>query len=244
MISLFTSLTAALTLLTAAHNTDDTIKSNSPCSCDIAQTRKIIKQKDFNRLLPYDKGSFSKSDFRNLSKDENRLLWYRDVENINPTKFTSLWDDYSSNNYHASHSDFINFYEGKRDIELAFQLGPSLDLWAYHIFVVKKIGCCYLVTRSYFRHARFTYKAYAIIDDQQLMVLYTLLDKINRHPIPESETRKYCGYFADNRNNKKFYIEFNQETEVTAEETKPQKELADLFQFVDKGIRWKKTYKF
>src|SRR5690606_825443 len=121
-------------------------------------------------------------------------------------KLTNLWNDYAPNNYHASHLDFIKNYQGKKDIELAFQFGPNGDLWAYHTFVIRKVGCCYLATRSYFRHARFTGKSYAILDKPQLDSLFSVINEQNILPLDTTETFDYCGYFLDNRNKKSFYI--------------------------------------
>jgi hypothetical protein len=108
------------------------IFKNSDCQCDNAETEKIIKNKDFNRSPLFD-DTLSPKGFYSLSASDNRILWYRDIESPEKTLFTSLWDDYAPNNYHASHLDFIKYYLGKKDIELAFQFGPNRDLWAYHI---------------------------------------------------------------------------------------------------------------
>jgi hypothetical protein len=213
-----------------------------PCVCDTLKAKSIITEKNYNHIPKYDTTSFKTQDFYKLNKDENRTLWYRDIENIDTTKFTSSWNDYARSNYHASHLDFMSFYENKNNIELAFQFGPNMDLWAYHIFVIKKIGCCYLVTRSYFRHARFTYKAYSIIDKTQLDTLYLILERTNRQSVTDKEDFKYCGYFMDNRNNRKFFIDFEKETLKSDNDQVPKPEIKKLYEFVDKTIHWTKTY--
>ena len=214
------------------------------CECDTAKTKEIIKSKTFNRIAEYDSSSFDRFDFYKLDSSINRMLWYRDVENIDSTKFTRLWDDYSRANYHVSQLDFVKFYKGKKDVEIAFQFGPNTDLWAYHIFIIKKIGYCYVVTRSYFRHARFTYKAYSIIDREKLDTLYSILNKVKTSPVSKRKHGYYCGYFADNRNKKAFFIDFDKEVKKTenSNDEEPRKEVNDLYEFVDKKIKWTKTY--
>jgi hypothetical protein len=214
-----------------------------PCGCDSLKAKAMITDKNFNRIPKYDTTTFKIKDFYELDKDENRKLWYRDIENIDTTKFTSSWNDYARSNYHASHFDFIKFYEDKNDIILAFQFGPNLDLWAYHIFVVKKIDCCFLITRSYFRHARFTYKAYAIISKTQLDSMYTVIEKTNKLALTDKEVFSYRGYFIDNLNKRKFYIDFENEILKTDNnEQEPKPEIIELYNFVDKIINWTKTY--
>lgn len=214
------------------------------CDCDTIQTKKIVTSGNFNRIPEYDSSNFAKLDFYKLDSSINRNLWYRDIENIDTTKFTNLWDAYFPANYHASHLDFIKYYKERKNIELAFQFGPNQDLWAYHIFVIKKINCCYLVTRSYFRHARFNYKAYAIIDGKQLDSLYSVIGSIHTEQIGTKEDFKYCGYFVDNRNGKTFYIDFENQPEIEkpGNNRQPKKEIKDLYDFVDKHIKWTETY--
>lgn len=219
-----------------------TLAQSVNCECDTFIANSNIKNRNFNRIPLYDTATFTSQDFFKLDKKENRKLWYRDVESIDTTKFTRLWNDYAKVNYHASHLDFIKFYENKIDIEIAFQFGPNFDLWAYHIFIVKKIGCCFLITRSYFRHARFTYKAYSIINQTQLDSLYTVLEKINKQPVTDTINDNYSGYFIDNKNKSKFFIDFESETEKNSEEQNPKPEIMQLYDFVDKNIIWTKTY--
>lgn len=214
----------------------------SSCECEKEQLKKIIKNPNYNRLEKYDTKKFTIKDFYKLDKSENRKLWYRDIENIGSTKFTSSWNDYAPSNYHASHLDFVDYYKNNSDVQLAFQFGPSMDLWAYHIFVIKKIGCCFLITRSYFRHARFTYRAYSIMNSSQLDSLYSILEKTNRQPVTEKKEFKYCGYFIDNRNSRSFFIDFEKETIKIGDEEKAKPEIVELYDFVDSKINWIKTY--
>jgi len=98
--------------------------SKNSCNCDKSVTEKTIKSKEYNRLPKFDDKLKDKG-FYHLSAEDNKTLWYRDVENPEKTKFTSLWNDYAPNNYHASHLDFIKYYQDRQDIELAFQFGPN-----------------------------------------------------------------------------------------------------------------------
>jgi hypothetical protein len=218
------------------------------CNCDKAETEKIITSKNFNKLSQFD-DTLTEKGFYSLSAVDNKKLWFRDIENPKKTKFTSLWDDYYRNNYRTSHLNFIKHYQDKNDIELAFQFGPNFDLWAYHIFVVKKINNCYLVTRSYFRHARFTAKYYAIIDRPQLDSLFSVLAEQKVTQIDTVEAYEYSGYFRDNRNKLSYYINFEKsQVWVTDKQDSTQKhmevrpEINKLYNFVDNKIKWTKTY--
>jgi len=222
---------------------------NNDCVCDKSVVKKIIKDKDFNHISKFDDASLTDSSFYELSAIDNKTLWYRDIENPEKTKFTDLWNDYAPNNYHASHLDFIKHYQSKKDIELAFQFGPNGDLWAYHTFVIRKVECCYLATRSYFRHARFTGKSYAIIDKSQLDTLFKVLAEQKTLNVDTTESFDYCGYFMDNRNNRSFYIAFEKDqlwvptkkdTSIKTMEVRP--EIKKLYDFVDHKIKWTKTY--
>lgn len=233
----------ALTMIFAFRN-----DQGNECDCDKSATETIIKSKDFNKSPQYaekltDKGFYS------LSASDNKELWYRDIENPVGTKFTPLWNDYAPNNYHASHLDFVKYYQDKKDIVLAFQFGPNLDLWAYHIFVIKKVGCCYLATRSYFRHARFTSKGYAIMDSKQLDSLFIVLSEQKPQANDTIESFNYSGYFMDNRNNKSYNINFEKdqlwiqsEEDTRIQEMELRPEIKNLFNFVDKKIKWEWTY--
>ena len=112
-------------------------------------------------------------------------------------------------------------------------------MWAYHIFVIKKLDCCYLITRSYFAHARFTNKRYAILDQNQVDSLFNILKRINKISIDVKPPYAYCGYFADNRNNTKFYINFDKVTQENSDE--PKKYVDALYDFFDNGIKWKQA---
>jgi hypothetical protein len=241
----FISLIALAVFWSACSNAVKSKPAGISCKCDTLKAKEIITAKDFNRIPQFDTIAISSSDFYSLSEDTNRLLWYRDIENVDTTRFTPMWNDYAPFNYHASHEDFIKYYNGKTNIELAFQFGPGGPLWAYHTFVIKNIGCCYLVTRSNFRHARFVYKAYSIMDGSKLDSLYSILSRINTRPASDSVSHGYLGYFADNRNKRSFFIDFENEVEKAKSDTawpQPKKEISELYEFVDKTINWRVTY--
>jgi hypothetical protein len=208
------------------------------CDCDTLIAARTIAAPDFNRISRYDTTAFPPDSLYEITAAENRRLWYRDVENPDTTKFTKYWNAYFEANYHASHLDFVEYYKDRPGIEIAFQIGPNMDLWAYHILVIKKINCCYLVTRSYFRHARFTHKAYAILGGIQLDSLYEVLDPIKKSDIDSVEPRDYKGYFVDNRNKNTYYINLSPK----GLRGKFPKELDALFDFLDTRIRWTTTY--
>ncbi len=229
---------------------------NEDCKCDSLQVEKIIQDKNFNRIERFDDTlTLNEIFFYKLSKEDNRQLWFRDIENIKGTQFTSFWDDYHEKNYHASHKDFVNYYRDKENIELAFQFGPSFDLWAYQIFVIKKIGNCYVATWSYFRHARFTGKSYAILDKCKLDSLFLILSQQKCIEANETETYNYTGYFIDNRNKKSFHLildkiedtdwEYDKKSNSFKEvkvEIEPDPEIKDLIKFLGKEVNWIHTY--
>lgn len=249
---IITSLFVFLTIF----NFGFTIQNSEDCNCDTVRIEKIIQDKNYNRIKKFDDTlTLNEIFFYKLSAEDNRQLWFRDIENIKETQFTSFWDDYHKKNYHTSHKDFVNYYKDKENIELAFQFGPSFDLWAYHIFVIKKIGGCYLATRSYFRHARFTSKSYAILGKCKLDSLFLILSQQKCIEANESETFNYQAYFIDNRNKKSFHLVFDKIEDIDWEydkksnsfkkvkvEIEPGSQIKNLYNFVDKEINWIRTY--
>jgi len=211
------------------------------CECDTNQVKIIIGQKEFNSISQYDIPAFEKDSFYTLDSSINRLLWYRDIENPDTTKFTNLWNDYKSENYHASHLDFVDYYLNRQNIELAIQLGPNNDLWAYRTYVFKKINCCYLVTHSYFRHARFVYKSYSILDKMKIDSLFKIIDQLKTSSIVDKPKYSYSAYFADNRNSKKYYIDLENGTKSDSSDSS--KTINLFYDFLGKKIKWTKTYR-
>ncbi len=211
-----------------------------PCVCDTVRAKEILDQPGFNRMEIYDNNTFAPDSLYSLSAEENKELWYRDIQNPDTTKFTRLWNDYLPTNYHADHLEFLEYFENRSNVELAFQFGPNMDLWAYHIFVLRKLECCYLLTRSYFRHARFTYKAYSIVDEVKVDSLYQVINSTNRSEVDTTSNWSYSGYFMDNRMNRKFFIDFMESVDSLS--GNPTDEVLQLYDFVDNRINWKVTY--
>lgn len=236
-------LVCTIIFLSACTNKSATAEvRNAPaasCQCDTIAVQLRLKDSMLVKLSEYDQPGFLPDSIYSLSETENERLWYRDVENPFPTKFTPMWNDYVRNNYHADHSEFLKQYNNKDSIELAFQFGPAGALWAYHIFVIRKMDCCYLITRSYFAHARFTYKAYSILQQEQVDSLYGILNSAPKIS-SDSIDYGYRGYFADNRNRSMFGIDFESARDKAT--GKYDSRVLNLFDFVDKKIAWKVSY--
>lgn len=201
------------------------------------QKPKPINEFFDNSIPEYDTISFEPKNLYSLSREENRRLWYRDVQNPDTTKFTRYWNDYVDVNYHANQQDFVTYFYSKKDIELAFQMGPNSDLWAYHQFVLRKLRNDYLLCHSYFRHARFTYKAYAVLDNNKVDSLFTVLNLLPRQNT-DSVSWNYTAFVADNRNKNKYRIELDQLKSDTTVNN-----LNIFYDYLDKKIKWVETYK-
>ncbi len=214
---------------------------NIECKCDTTKVIKIILNDNYLRISKYDTSTFAPDSFYTLSAKENRLLWFRDIESPDPTKFTTYWNDYVSKNYHANNKDFIDYYDSNSEAELAFQFGPGGMMWSYHSFVIKKVECCYLVTHSVFTHARFRYKEYAIIDAFELQKIRNLLVPFDTTSIPLKDEYGNHGYFIDKPYNKKFFINFKKQVDASNE---PTKELMRFYNFLDDSLKMKTTYDF
>lgn len=187
--------------------------------------------------------SLKESKFYSLSKEESRVLWFNEIENPCKTEYTKLW--VSSNKvYHTSQRDFIEFYNNRQDIELAFQLGPNGMMWSYHLFIVKKIGCCYLIIRTDNTHNHVLNKAYAIVEQKELEELYNIINSQQSYLLDTTFTFSYRGYFIDKRNKRNFYMDF----ENIQKESNPlvklnrNESLDSFFNYIEDGIPWTETY--
>jgi hypothetical protein len=119
-----------------------------------------------------------------LDSAANRLLWFREIETGPSTSVTPLWDAYVSTNYQSSGEDFFKAYQGRDSIDLAIQIGPNNYLWAYHHFILRPFNDCWILSRSYFQHARFTYKAYAVLNGAQVNALLAAIPHYeSMHPM-------------------------------------------------------------
>jgi len=231
-------------------------QSKNPCNCKKAELEKFIHTKDFSNW-PKFADTLSTKGFYNLSYDNNRSLWYSEVETPDKSPFTTLWNDYAPNNYHASNLDFINYYKSKENVELAIQLGPNGDMWGYSILIIKKFDSCYLATSSLFVHARFISKSYSILSSEEYNKLIYLISIQKQQSIDSVKTLDYCGYFADNGNSKYFYVNFDKDQlwEIIYHDTVPSEyphpdikkqrkrpEILELWNYIDQEIKWTDTY--
>jgi len=210
------------------------------CKCDSISVLKIAKSNDYLKIDKYDSPSFSPDSLYSLSAVQNRLLWFRDIESIDTTKFTKYWNDYRPKNYRADNSDFISYYSKGKDVELAFQFGPGGMMWTYHSFVIKKIDCCYLITRSSFTHARFRNRSYAVLNEAQLRDFRKILEPFVKNPLPIKEEYGYHGHFFDSKRSDPYFIDFENEIDKTSNE--PTKEVMSVYNVVDDSIKWVDTY--
>lgn len=244
----FTLLLTFIVMLSShsSHTTDE---------CECYKTYEI-EQQEFSPSVPINPRLVPIANFKRLNNSENKTLWFEEIKFPLKTLYTSLWDDYSPNNYHTSHHNFTEYFKYSGDVELAFQFGPNTDLWAYHTFVISKRGSCYLAVRTYFRHARFTNKSYSMMCPSQVDSLRSILEKL-----PQKQTSEgYRGSFRDNRKDSTFCVSFNHEVQLvpldtiisqpsngsidttiisTSEYTEP---ITKLFEFVDHKIIWVDSY--
>src|SRR5688572_19929599 len=92
-------------------------KDETSCTCD------ILKLKSELLSIPIDSATRI-TNFYEVDSLTNQQLWFADIESIDSTQYTRLWDDYHKNNFHASHNKFKDYYKESLNTELAFQIGP------------------------------------------------------------------------------------------------------------------------
>jgi len=239
VLLLLIAVVLLLTIFLALRYNSKIISLVSKPHCDDVKILQIVKEQNF--IPEYDTLVFSAENFNKLSEEENERLWYRDVESPDTTLCTRYWDDYSINSFYSSPKRFINQYDDKPNIEIAFQFGPYIfDLMAYNIFIIRKVDECFLITRSYYRHSRFVYKAYAILEERQIDNLYRVLDPITKMAVDSSIG--YSGVFVDNRNSIQYYIDFQKGMTETDNNSKEKGFITNLFDFIDNKIEWRETY--
>jgi hypothetical protein len=145
--------------------------------CDHSQLLKANRQPAYANTIS------TPDEFYDLSKEQNRELWFAELESPNKTTFTRFWDSYHENNYRISQSDFIQNYSNSKDIILAFQLGPNiLNMSSYDIFTARKIGDCYLLVRTYVSHDRINGKSYSVFNKSEFQSLTEYLNT-NTHKV-------------------------------------------------------------
>ena len=207
---------------------------SSECTCDTLKVK--------SELLTVLNDSLQAATFYEKSKEINQQLWFADIESLDSTHFTRLWDSYHDNNFYASHKEFKSYYQQSGNAELAFQLGPAGGLWTYYTFVLKNKKCCYVITRTNFAHARFRYKAYSFVSGQKVDSLFDYIKELKKTEIKE-DTNYLTASFIDNRNNEMFDVEIeNADQGNDLKRSPPDSTVLKFLNFLDNKIRWTETY--
>ncbi|AYB34188.1 hypothetical protein [Chryseolinea soli] len=210
--------------------------TNAECVCDTVKLK--------SQLRPIVSTPAAEvANFYKENEAENRRRWFAEIERIDSTQFTRLWDDYHDNNFHTSHADFKSFYENSDNTELAFQFGPEGPLWTYYTFILKKKKGCYVFTRTNFAHARFRYKAYSFVGRQTVDDLFDYINTLKR--IEMDEPNYMAASFVDNRNDEVFDVEierFSMEQNDGGRRLPPDSAIIVFLKFLDNEIRWTETY--
>ncbi len=207
-------------------------RKTSDCVCDpLALTSRL------SSALP---DTLTIEDFYKLDSKTNQQLWFADIGHIDSTRYTRLWNDYQENNFHASHEVFRNHYRELPDTELAFQIGPAGPLWTYYTFVLKKQDCCFVLTRTSFVHARFRYKAFAILNEQKTDSLFSFLTTFDKTETEEDASLMKAS-FIDNRKNELFEVVMDKFS-AADEPLPPDSSVIRFLDFVDTKIKWTETY--
>ena len=213
-------------------------KTDFDCTCDTVRVK--------SELLSYRQGSSgTSSNFYDLSKEANQQLWFDEIESIDSTQFTRLWDDYHENNFRTSHADFKDYYEKSAKVELAFQLGPEGPLWTYYTFVLRKEKCCYIFSRTNFAHARFRFKAYSFVSQSKVDSLFGYLELLQGTKITEDNSNYYSAAFVNNRKNEVVDVlleEYELDKDGQPVPTPPDSSITRFVSFLEKQIRWTETY--
>jgi len=234
--------------------------------------KETIKLKVKETFYPesFRKLDISEKKWRKIPSKQNRDLWLAEIEYPFKTNFTSYWDDYSENQYRADRDDFLNHYKQKKEVLYAIIQGPNwMNLWAYSITTVKQIDEHYILSNSYFRHNRFTYKAIAILDKDEFNEFTSKVNILTQLTVstfgssidstsyaeqkkknpdwPTSEINEMCfsGYLIDNVNNKTWFlhgyegIRFMGDPKVE----KFYEDKVEMFdKYFDQKIKWETTY--
>jgi len=113
-------------------------------------------------------------DFSN--EDDNRQLWYKEIETPVKTKYTKEWFD-NPFYFHADNEDFEHNYSRHDSIFFAVQIGPYGAMWSYKTVTCKKAGDRYQLVCTVFTHNRFRYKATALLDQNKFIGLSDIIDQ-------------------------------------------------------------------
>ncbi|HAA18873.1 MAG TPA: hypothetical protein DCR93_28465 [Cytophagales bacterium] len=208
-------------------------------TCDSAQAANHLLSPEYLHLPAFDHSHFTTDSFYSLPLAANRRLWFREIEHPDSTRFTPHWWD-RPESYHADQLDFAQHYWLDSTVRLAMQFGPNEDLWAYNIFIVKEVAGCLVVSRSYFRHARFTYKAYALITEPQLLALRQQLGYFAHHRLRPVNTQEHYAIIADHQCPAPYYLDVGAALQERG--TLPHRVMLDLFAFLGEELPWVTTY--
>jgi hypothetical protein len=208
-------------------------KTEPACVCD---TLKLKSQ-----LSTVSVDSIKTANFYEVDSIENQQLWFTDIESIDSTHYTRLWDDYHENNFHASHKIFKDYYSKSPNTELAFQIGPAGPLWTYYTFVLKKRDCCFVFIRTSFAHARFRYKGYSLLSQQKVDSLIDFVKTLDKTEVDE-QAYLMTASFVDNRNDEMFDVAIEHVSIDDHKNLPPDSAVIKFLNFVDAKIRWTETY--
>jgi hypothetical protein len=120
------------------------------------------------RLIP----KYSNDQWTMIPFFRNKELWYEEIKSPDQTVYTSLWDDYSKNQYHAEISDFKNEIIMNDDrFVFAAQFGPLGGLWSYVTYYGYFSNDSLIeIAQSTFSHNRFVFKSRGIVKDKAMFI--------------------------------------------------------------------------
>lgn len=235
-----TALLVALVLMQCGSGGPVGIPSHkAPCVCDSACLYNVVTSPGFGGVSAWDDARISADTIYGSGDSLVRALWFRDIESPDTTRFTRSFNSYFRGTYSASAKDFINFYHGRRDVPLAFQLGPNDDLWAFHSFVVKPVDECYLISHSYYRHGRFTFKAFGFLDKGGLDTLREKLLAFTQWPLDTTERYYYELGICDNEKHVALRSNMKEPEDTTSARSRT---MHRLYDHLDHSIRWFHSY--
>ncbi|MCK6544199.1 hypothetical protein L6Q79_16140 [bacterium] len=190
----------------------------------------------------------SSKEFYSLTQEANRTLWFKEIGLPCASSITPLWDDYHQNNYRAAGKDFIDYFSSDTSILYAAQFGPNLDLWAFTSYVARPFRDSVLLVHSYFRHARFTYKSYALISLSVSDSLHSLFLNLQKYePDSSWEDADFSGFIIEGRTRFSFIVDLSKayhyvDVDSVRKKRVTNDEVTSLNSFLDNSIKWKTTY--
>ncbi len=211
--------------------------------CDHSRFLKADRQPTYANLIS------TPDEFYELSKAQNRELWFAELESPNKTSFIRFWDSYHENNYRISQSDFIQNFSNSEDIILAFQLGPNiLNMSSYDIFTVRQVEDCYLLVRTFVSHDRINGKSYSVFNKSEFQKLEDFLNlntkKVENQQVSlEQRIDKNTLFLVNNRSNEiKWVNVFNEYDEPDEDGFTPLNEpnptIIELFELLNETGKW------